>query len=361
MITSQLDKVAPIRHTSRRPSKSISRWLSKEAIAAKRERRRLERRWQSTRDEQDRINYRRACRAANKLINASRREYFRKRLLECDTQPHDKRWRVVNELLHSDATDKTRTDDENQHLCLMFADFFVSKINQLKAAISAKLTSIPHIHAFPDTPHSGSLFSNICPVTHAEVCKIIASTPLKSSFADYIPTSLVKSSPGVLSELIANLANLSFSEGLFPTSFKLAVVTPSLKKPSPDKSVPSNYRPISNFNFISKILERLFLTRLQSHILSSANFNQYQSAYRRNFSTESSLLFTTNNFFHSSDSGKSTLLKSLQLPSIQQTNPDKSNAIIIGTRQRSCSYSALASVDVAGSMIPLADHIKIWV
>ena len=39
-------------------------------------------------------------------------------------------------------------------------------------------------------------------------------------------------------------------------------------------------------------------------------------------------------------------------------NPDKSDAII-GTRQRSRSYSALTSVDVAGSTIPLADHIKI--
>jgi len=40
-------------------------------------------------------------------------------------------------------------------------------------------------------------------------------------------------------------------------------------------------------------------------------------------------------------------------------NSDQSDAIIIGTRQRSCSYSALTSVDVAGSTIPLADHVKI--
>ena len=131
--------------------------------------------------------------------------------------------------------------------------------------------------------------------------------------ADYIPSSLIKSCPGVFSELIANLVNLSFSEGLFPTSFKQAVITPLLKKPSLDQSVTSNYRPISNLNSISKILERLFLTRTQSHILFSPNFNQYQSACQNNFSTETSLLFTTNIFFHSSDSGKSPLLISLDL------------------------------------------------
>ena len=40
-------------------------------------------------------------------------------------------------------------------------------------------------------------------------------------------------------------------------------------------------------------------------------------------------------------------------------NPDKSDAIIIGTQKWSLSYSSLTSVDVAGSTILLAGHIKI--
>jgi len=46
-----------------------------------------------------------------------------------------------------------------------------------------------------------------------------------------------------------------------------------------DKSVPSNYRPISNLKFISKVLERLFLSRFQPHILDSPNFNRNQLAH----------------------------------------------------------------------------------
>ena len=38
-------------------------------------------------------------------------------------------------------------------------------------------------------------------------------------------------------------------------------------QPSLDKSVPGNYRPISNLNFISKVLERLFLTRYSHEFL----------------------------------------------------------------------------------------------
>jgi len=40
-------------------------------------------------------------------------------------------------------------------------------------------------------------------------------------------------------------------------------------------------------------------------------------------------------------------------------NPDKSNAIVLGTRQRSASYSSFTTVEGAGSDILLSDHIKV--
>ena len=117
----------------------------------------------------------------------------------------------------------------------------------------------------------------------------------------------------VSSEIIATLANLSFKSGSFPSCFKIAQVTPLLKKPGSDKTDPSNYRPISNLTNISKILEKLFLSRIQNHLLSCPNFNQYQSAYRRNHSTETRLLSIVDNICHSADTGHSTLLVSLDL------------------------------------------------
>ena len=115
------------------------------------------------------------------------------------------------------------------------------------------------------------------------------------------------------SVIIAHLANLSFSEGKFPTRFKTASVTHLLKNPFLDKSLPSSYRPISNLNFISKILERLFLHRIQSHILTSLNYNQHQSAYRPGHSTETALVQLLDSIYHAADNGKATLLCSLDL------------------------------------------------
>jgi len=123
-------------------------------------------------------------------------------------------------------------------------------------------------------------------------------------------------SEALFGDIIALLANLSFSEGGFPTKFKQASVTPLLKGHSLDKSVPSDYGPISNLNFISKIIERLFLAHFQAirplfWRLQSPHFNKYQFAYRPGCSTETALQLLMDRIFSTSDEG--TLLVSLDL------------------------------------------------
>ena len=86
-----------------------------------------------------------------------------------------------------------------------------------------------------------------------------------------------------------------YSNGCFPACFKHAAITPLLKKPTLDTSDPCSYRPISNLDFISKILERLFLAHFQPHILACSNFNHHQSAYQPRHSTETFLLSTLDN------------------------------------------------------------------
>ena len=99
--------------------------------------------------------------------------------------------------------------------------------------------------------------STICPLLL--MLKILTFVPPKS-FADLILPSFIKFCLGVFSKLISVFANFSFFESCFSTLFKNAVVVSLLKIPSLNKSLPSSYRLISNLNYISKILERFFLT-----------------------------------------------------------------------------------------------------
>ena len=114
--------------------------------------------------------------------------------------------------------------------------------------------------------------------------------PAKSFPIDSIPTSIIKTCSGIFSILITRLSTLSFNQGSFPASYKTASVMPLLKKKDLDPDNPARFHPISNLHAISKVLERLLLSRISSHIESSQNFNRFQSACRRVLSTETAIL-----------------------------------------------------------------------
>jgi hypothetical protein len=137
--------------------------------------------------------------------------------------------------------------------------------------------------------------------------------PCKSSPLDVLPTTLLKSCAHVFAPIIARLANLSFQTGRFPSRYKRAQVLPLLKKAGLDMTSPSNYRPISNLSTVSKVLERLAQARLRPHLLSSANFSQYQSAYRTGHSTETALLGVLDGVFTAADDKQISVVIGLDL------------------------------------------------
>src|SRR5664279_5096122 len=143
--------------------------------------------------------------------------------------------------------------------------------------------------------------------------------PAKSSPLDRIPTSIIKSCVNVFAPLIARLAALSFKDGSFPSSYKIASVTPLIKKKGADRDNPANFRPISNLHTISKILERIFLSRIIHHIEQSPGFNKFQSAYRRGYSTETALLRLLNDVYGAADRKSRSLLVLLDLSAALDT------------------------------------------
>ena len=124
---------------------------------------------------------------------------------------------------------------------------------------------------------------------------------------------MLKSCSVVLTPLIVHLANLSFEEGRFPDQFKTAQVTPLIKKDGLDANDPANYRPISNLNTISKIIERLCLARLLPHVAATGRLNQLQSAYRKHHNTETALLKILDDLYRIIDDRRSAVLVGLDL------------------------------------------------
>jgi hypothetical protein len=192
-----------------------------------------------------------------------------------------------------------------------FSSFFTDKVSKLHSSLMANsnLCSSPHI----DPPYHPSVLDSFCQVTEDEIVKFILKSPDKQCDLDPIPTSLLKQCVHALAPVITTIVNLSLETGNFPSIFKRAVVTPLLKKPSLDKESFSNYRPISNLSFLSKLTERVVKHRITDHLTANSMFNSFQSAYTKFHSTETTLLALHDDLINAMDKQQVTCLTLLDL------------------------------------------------
>ena len=114
------------------------------------------------------------------------------------------------------------------------------------------------------------------------------------------------------------LLNLSLTSGIFPSIWKRAIIRPLLKKPGLDR-IFKNYRPVSNLNFILKLLKSAVLVQIQEHLYSQKLLPQYQSSYRVNFSTETLLVKLVDNIINCMEAQEVTTLVALDLSAAFET------------------------------------------
>ena len=83
----------------------------------------------------------------------------------------------------------------------------------------------------------------------------------KSPGVDGLPPKLLKEIVEQTSTPLAKLFNLSLEEGIVPSEWKEANITPLFKKGSRNK--PDNYRPVSLSSVVCKLLE----TVIRNHMV----------------------------------------------------------------------------------------------
>ena len=283
-LSSLLDKHAPLKTISCTsiPNKPF---ITPEILREKTKRSKLESIYRRCKTEQNKVNFKNQSKLVAKLITASKRSLYRSRINQHSNNPK-KLWPIMNSLLSRTLPQNLPTCSSAPNLATSFLNFFTDKVTKL----SASFPSVPLIspHCPPPVPPP-NLFQFL-PATTAEVRKIILTSSSTTCCLDSIPTSLLKSCIDVLITPITTLVNLSLSEGSFPSNFKTATVKPLLKKHSLPHEDLSSYRPISNLNFVSKVLERLIHTRLTNYLQSFSSLCPFQSAYRRFHSTETALI-----------------------------------------------------------------------
>ena len=150
------------------------------------------------------------------------------------------------------------------------------------------------------------------PLEEKDVHQVIMSLRTKTCELDPIPTTIFKMMlPGIL-PLITKIVNLSLGQGQFIQAWKTAIVQPLLKKEGL-QLIMSNFRPVSNLMFMSKIIEKCMLLQLSQHCDKNNLQPDYQSAYREHYSCETAVLKLSNDILWVMEKQHVTCLVALDL------------------------------------------------
>ena len=115
----------------------------------------------------------------------------------------------------------------------------------------------------------------------------------KSTGLDGIGPRLLKLSAGVITQSLTVIVNKCVENGVFPSSWKQAKVTPLYKNGPRDEI--NNYRPISILPTVSKLIEKIVQKNLLAYLNKFSVIHGSQSGFKAGHSTETALLYMTEN------------------------------------------------------------------
>ena len=122
------------------------------------------------------------------------------------------------------------------------------------------------------------------PTDKEEIANVISSlNSNNTSGPNSIPYRILFLLKNEILKQLADLFNLSFMTGVFPSVFKTAKVVLVFKKDS--KLDYSNYRPISLLSNIEKILEKPMYKRLYNFLNNNNIIYNLQFGFRKQYST----------------------------------------------------------------------------
>ena len=167
-----------------------------------------------------------------------------------------------------------------------FANYFLEKILNIRKL----LDGIPNYKPYSKDVSQLNRFST---PSENQLYRIIMEMPSRTCELDLIPIESLKKVLVHCIPAITKVVNLSLNTGYSFEDWKTAIVRPLIKsvKKGTEKS---NYRPVSNLQFISKVIKKCTLNQLTDHCNKYNLLPKYQSAYRKYYSCETSLLKLVN-------------------------------------------------------------------
>ena len=245
----------------------------------------------------------------NHTIRISKKKYYNDKFMEAHKNTKET-WNLINEVINKRKTKTMLPKTFNQEgieisdpveIAEHFNDYFVNVGPNL-----AKNIEQPDINfkSFMSRNHEESFF--LLPVTEDEVEReLLKIDPSKSTGFDDLNPKVIHQIAPLIKYPLALIFNKSLSQGVVPKNLKCSLISPVYK--SEDKSLVSNYRPVSVLPCFSKILEKLMFKRLMSFIEKHKILYQDQYGFRKNHSTEMAIISLTQKVTEAIENKKVTI------------------------------------------------------
>ena len=197
----------------------------------------------------------------------------------------------------------------------LHGEYFVTKTDTIQRQIDADIKYLTIDEASISVDSTAKVFPTLSAfktLSDKNVKSLIQNSALKSCPLDPMPSRLVSKCDALI-PVITTIINKSLEAGLFPESWKEALVCPLLKKPGIG-IIFKNFRPVSNLQaFLSKLTEKAVFHQIHDHMADMGSYPIAQSAYRENHSTETALLKVKNDILLNMNKQHVTLLVLLDL------------------------------------------------
>ncbi len=117
----------------------------------------------------------------------------------------------------------------------------------------------------------------------------------KASGPDKINNRIIKDAVDFIWKPLTMIFNSSLKHCIFPDIWKIARVAPIFKAGS--KKEANNYRPISVISGFSRMLEKIVHDQLTDYLITNEALTPNQSAFRKLYSTVTSLINSTDYWY----------------------------------------------------------------
>ena len=329
-LSSLIDRHCPLINKKEIINKKKDVWFDSDVKNLLRKCRIAERKWRKSKLNVDKIEYKQAQKAYDLSVKQKRRAYNSESIM---SSKDNKRllFSKLNEMLGKEKVLLPEGDDHSS-IANNFAHYFNDKVENIRKNIDEeKNLFVDDSIECQDCSFKEDTFSEFEEVTFDGLKEVLNSMNKKFCSLDPVPSWLINDCFDELGPIILQIINKSLSSGLFPTQFKDSVVKPMIKEPKGEINENSNYRPVSNIPYVSKILEKVVSKQLNNYLERNNLYCKKQSGYRRYHSCETLNVKMFNNILKELDEGNIVALILLDMSAAFDTVDHK---ILLDTLQK---------------------------